>query len=153
MSQPAKVVGASWFTFSSEGVSSTHAFFADRIYFYISSRKEFVMSNLLKVSDKPILTLSDLRLLGRQGEAIAYLDDGRQAIIKPKFAVVQQKRAVNGKIIVIGEDILRFHEMYSAIISIKRKHFIIAERIKRSGENVLALTGKGYHRKKDKVKK
>lgn len=117
------------------------------------ARKEFAMSNLQKVFDRPVLTLSDLRRLGHQGEAIAYLDDGRQAIIKPRFAVVQQKRAVNGKIIVIGEDILHFHEMYSAIISIKRKHFNIAERIKRNGENVLVLTGKGYHRKKDKGKK
>ncbi|WP_455679287.1 hypothetical protein [Streptococcus sp.] len=106
------------------------------------------MSNLLQVSDKPFLTLSDLRLLGRQGEAIAYLDDGRQVIIKPKFAVVQKKRTINGKITIVGEDILRFHEIYSAIKFIKRKHFIIAERIKRNGKYVLILTGRGYHRQR-----
>ncbi|XMB82726.1 hypothetical protein QN329_04085 [Streptococcus agalactiae] len=55
------------------------------------------MSNLLQVSDKPFLTLSDLRLLGRQGEAMAYLDDGRQVIIKPKFAVVQKKEQLTVK--------------------------------------------------------
>lgn len=49
------------------------------------------MTNLLKNFDRPEVTLSDLRLLGRQGEAIAYLDDGRQALIKPKFAIVQHK--------------------------------------------------------------
>lgn len=106
------------------------------------------MSNLQRAFDRPILTLSDLRLLGRQGGAIAYLDDGRQAVIKPKFAVVQRKRQINGKLTIIGEDILRFHEMYSAIISIKRKHFSIAERIKRNEESVLVLTGTGYHRSK-----
>lgn len=106
------------------------------------------MTNLLKNFDRPEVTLSDLRLLGCQGEAIAYLDDGRQAIIKPKFAVVQHKRMVNGNLIVIGEDILRFHEMYSAIVSIKRKHFIIAERIKRNGKYVIVLTGRGYHRQR-----
>ncbi|EPV85747.1 hypothetical protein SAG0007_09260 [Streptococcus agalactiae FSL C1-487] len=106
------------------------------------------MSNLLQISDKPFLTLSDLRLLGRQGEAIAYLDDGRQVIIKPKFAIVQRKRTINGKIKIVGEDILRFHEIYSAIKFIKRKHFIIAERIKRNGKYVLVLTGRGYHRQR-----
>lgn len=108
------------------------------------------MTNLLKNFDRPEVTLSDLRLLGRQGEAIAYLDDGRQAVIKPKFAVVQRKRQINGKLTVIGEDILRFHEMYSAIISIQRKHFIIAERINRNGDNLLVLTGVGYHRQRNK---
>ena len=106
------------------------------------------MTNLLKNFDRPEVTLSDLRLLGCQGEAIAYLDDGRQALIKPKFAVVQRKRTINGKITIVGEDILRFHEIYSAIKFIKRKHFIIAERIKRDGKNVLVLTGKGYHRQR-----
>lgn len=106
------------------------------------------MPNLQKVFDRPILTLSDLRLLGHQGEAIASLDDGRQAIIKPKFAVVQQKRQINGEITIIGEDILRFRDMYPAIISIKRKHFIIAERIKRNEGNLLVLTGIGYHRQR-----
>ena len=32
--------------------------------------KEFVMTNLLKNFDRPDVTLSDLRLLGCQGEAI-----------------------------------------------------------------------------------
>ena len=50
------------------------------------------MPNLQKVFDRPEMTLSDLRLLGQQGEAILYLVDGRQAIVRPKFAVVQEKR-------------------------------------------------------------
>ncbi|MCO4540276.1 hypothetical protein Si099_02124 [Streptococcus infantarius subsp. infantarius] len=108
------------------------------------------MPNLQKVFDRPEMTLSDLRLLGCQGEVIAYLDDGRQVIIKPKFAVVQHKRMVNGNLIVIGEDILRFHEMYSAIKFITRKHFIIAERVKRNGKYVLVLTGRGYHRQRQR---
>ena len=106
------------------------------------------MTNLLNNFDRPEVTLSDLRLLGCQGEAIAYLDDGRQALIKPKFAIVQHKRMVNGNLIVIGEDILRFHEIYSAIVSIKRKHFSVAERTKRDGEYCLVLTGRGYHRQR-----
>lgn len=109
------------------------------------------MTNLIKSFDRPEVTLSDLRLLGSQGEAIAYLDDGRQAIIKPKFAVAQHKRMVNGNLIVIGEDILRFHEIYSAIVSIKRKHFSVAERTKRDGEYCLVLTGRGYHRPTKKM--
>ena len=109
------------------------------------------MTNLLKNFDRPEVTLSDLRLLGSQGEAIAYLDDGRQAIIKPKFAVAQHKRMVNGNLIVIGEDILRFHEIYSAIVSIKRKHFSVAERTKRDEEYCLVLTGRGYHRPTKKM--
>ncbi|MGO4969616.1 hypothetical protein ACTQ42_04830 [Streptococcus alactolyticus] len=107
------------------------------------------MTNLLKNFDRPEVTLSDLRLLGCQGEAIAYLDDGRQAIIKPKFAVFQHKRMVNGNWQVVSEEILRFHEIYSAILTVKRKHFIIAERINRNGDNLLVLTGVGYHRQRN----
>ena len=92
------------------------------------------MPNLQKVFDRPEMTLSDLRLLGQQGEAILYLVDGRQAIVRPKFAVVQEKR---------------FHEIYSAILTVKRKHFIIAERMNRNGDNLLVLTGVGYHRQRN----
>ena len=119
------------------------------IYFYISSRKEFAIPNLQKVFDRPEMTLSDLRLLGQQGEAILYLVDGRQAIVRPKFAVVQEKRMVNGNWQVVSEEILRFHEIYSAILTVKRKHFIIAERINRNGDNLLVLTGVGYHRQRN----
>lgn len=150
MLQPAKVVGTSWLNSCLGVVSITHAFkFADRIYFYISSRKEFAMPNLQKVFDRPEMTLSDLRLLGQQGEAILYLVDGRQAIVRPKFAVVQEKRMVNGNWQVVSEEILRFHEIYSAILTVKRKHFIIAERINRNGDNLLVLTGVGYHRQRN----
>nr|CCH26359.1 hypothetical protein [Streptococcus pyogenes] len=110
--------------------------------------KEFVMTNLLKNFDRPEVTLSDLRLLGCQGEAIAYLDDGRQALIIPRFAIVQHKRMVNGNLIDIGEDSLRFHEIYTGIVSIKRKHFSVSERTKRDGEYCLVLTGRGYHRQR-----
>ena len=119
------------------------------IYFYISSRKEFAIPNLQKVFDRPEMTLSDLRLLGQQGEAILYLVDGRQAIVRPKFAVVQEKRMVNGNWQVVSEEILRFHEIYSAILTVKRKHFIIAERINRNGDNLLVVTGVGYHRQRN----
>ena len=107
------------------------------------------MPNLQKVFDRPEMTLSDLRLLGQQGEAILYLVDGRQAIVRPKFAVVQEKRMVNGNWQVVSEEILRFHEIYSAILTVKRKHFIIAERIYRNGDNLLVLTGVGYHRQRN----
>lgn len=106
------------------------------------------MTNLVKIFDRPVMTLSDLRLLGRQGEAILHLADGRQAIIRPKYAVVQHKRMVNGDLQVVREEVLRFHDIYSDIITVKRKHFIIAERIQRNGEMLLVLTGMGYHRKR-----
>ncbi|WAK63916.1 hypothetical protein OQG81_03400 [Streptococcus macedonicus] len=61
------------------------------------------MPNLQKVFDRPEMTLSDLRLLGQQGEAILYLVDGKQAIVRPKFAVVQEKRMVNGNWQVVSE--------------------------------------------------
>lgn len=107
------------------------------------------MPNLQKVFDRPEMTLSDLRLLGQQGEAILYLVNGRQAIVRPKFAVVQEKRMVNGNWQVVSEEILRFHEIYSVILTVKRKHFIIAERINRNGDNLLVLTGVGYHRQRN----
>ena len=43
-------------------------------------------------TDNVILTLSDLRRLGRQGGATLILDDGRQAIVKAKFALIVHKK-------------------------------------------------------------
>lgn len=97
-------------------------------------------------SDQTIMRLSDLRCLGRQGGAILTLDDGRQAMIKPLFAVVirpskhPQHQSFN------NQKILRFHDIYQAITIVKRKHLIIARRVRRPHGTKLVLTGIGYHR-------
>lgn len=111
----------------------------------LHKQKEFVMSNVTKIFDKPKMTLSDLRRLGRQGGAILILEDGRQAQIRPDYAITRKRQWQNGQCIV-REEILPFHRIYSVIIIVKRKHLVIAERVTRKGEKLLVLTGVGYHR-------
>lgn len=48
------------------------------------------------VFDRPIMTLSDLRRLGRQGDAILILDNGRQADIRPHYAVTRTRQWQGG---------------------------------------------------------
>ena len=103
------------------------------------------MLNQITVFDKPKLTLSDLRRLGRQGGATLILDDGRQAQIRPCFAMITKRQWQNGHWN-YQEEILSFHAIYPTITLVKRKHLVIAEKIKRNGEDSLVLTGVGYHR-------
>ncbi|MBE3600771.1 hypothetical protein [Streptococcus agalactiae] len=103
------------------------------------------MTNNNTMFDRPIMTLSDLRRLGRQGGANLILDDGRQAVIRPRFAAEKKRQWKNGQWS-NQEEILSFHEIYPAIAIVKRKHLIIAEKIKRNGKSLLVLTGVGYHR-------
>lgn len=97
------------------------------------------------VFNRPIMTLSDLRRLGRQGGAVLILDDGRQADISPHYAVTRTRQWQGGHWNK-QEEILRFHVIYPAILTVKRKHLIIAEKVNRGGEKLLILTGVGYHR-------
>lgn len=97
------------------------------------------------VFDRPIMTLSDLRRLGRQGGALLILDDGRKAQIRPRYVLTISRQWQSGHWN-YQEEILRFHVIYPAIRLVKRKHLIIAEKIKRNGEDLLVLTGVGYHR-------
>ena len=97
------------------------------------------------VFDRPVMTLSDLRRLGRQGGAMLTLDDGRQAVIRSHYAVIRKYHWKSG-LRTQREDILKFHVIYPAITTVKRNHLLIAEKIKRNGENLLVLTGRGYHR-------
>lgn len=103
------------------------------------------MRDDLTTFNRPIMTLSDLRRLGRQGGAILILDDGRQADIRPNYAVTKKRQWHSGRWN-DQEEILRFHVIYPAILTVKRKHLIIAEKVNRGEEKLLVLTGVGYHR-------
>lgn len=103
------------------------------------------MTTHLTTFDRPVMTLSDLRRLGRQGGAMLTLDDGRQAAIRPHYATLKKRQWQGGQWYT-QEEILKFHDIYSAITTVKRKHLLIAEKIKRNGEDFLVLTGVGYHR-------
>ena len=107
------------------------------------------MSNLTTVFDKPKMTLSDLRRLGQQGGAVLILEDGRQVEIRPHYAIERKRQWLNGHWI-HQEEILSFHIIYQAILTVKRKHLKIAERVIRNGEQLLVLTGVGYHRPSQK---
>ena len=96
-------------------------------------------------TDNVILTLSDLRRLGRQGGATLILDDGRQAIVKAKFALIVHKKWQEGHL-VEEKEVVSFHTIYPAIMLVKRKHFVIARRVRRKKQQSRTLTGQGYHR-------
>ena len=103
------------------------------------------MNYNITVFNRPVMTLSDLRRLDRQGGAVLILDNGRQADIRPYYAITRTRQWQRGHWN-YQEEILRFHVIYSAILTVKRKHLIIAEKINRGGEKLLVLTGVGYHR-------
>ena len=97
------------------------------------------------------VTLSDLRRLGRQGGAILYLEDGRQAVVKATFAVEAVRQLVNGRV----EEVKKIHAFYELLpktIAIRRDHTLIAERIHYQGQPLLRLTGRGYRRPRRKGK-
>lgn len=91
-----------------------------------------------------IVTLTDLRSLEKQGGATARLENGDEVDLKPSYGIIQNKKAfVGGTIGTVGlvED---YSKIINRIRTIKRNGILIARRTK---QDVLQLTGKGYHKR------
>lgn len=91
------------------------------------------------------VTISDLRNLGRSGNATARLDTGEILTLKPKFGLRKRQALIDGELVEV--DIIDYYsKIYEHIRTIKRRNLIIARKVKRGNQFVLQLTGKGYHR-------
>ncbi|MGT2666529.1 hypothetical protein ACVRYP_04340 [Streptococcus rifensis] len=94
--------------------------------------------------------IRDLKQLGREGGASAYLDSGEVMVLKPKYGTVSRKGYVAGKPMLV-ELKMEYKTIFSAIRTIERNGILIARRERFGLTNVLRLTGTGYHRtRKDK---
>lgn len=100
--------------------------------------------NQIKISSSEV-TLTDLRRLGREGDATARLDTGEEVKLTSKYGLIPRKGYINGKLELV-ETIVEYASIYQAIRTIKRGNILVARRIKRGKKSVLQLTGKGYHR-------
>ena len=100
--------------------------------------------NQIKISSSEV-TLTDLRRLGREGDATARLDTGEEVKLTSKYGLIPRKGYINGKL-ELEEMIVENASINQAIRTIKRGNILVARRIKRGKKSVLQLTGKGYHR-------
>ncbi|MGT2754536.1 hypothetical protein [Streptococcus ovis] len=100
----------------------------------------------IKISNQ--VSLSDLRKLGREGGATAYLLDGKEAKLHSKFATVRERGFVSGRLQDV-EVIIDYPKLYSRIRTIQRNGILVARRNKgEKKQSKLLLTGKGYSPKK-----
>ena len=89
--------------------------------------------------------IRDLKQLGREGGASAYLDTGEILALKPKYGTILRRGYVAGKSTVV-ELKVEYKDIFSAIRTITRNNILIARRCRFGVTQILRLTGSGYHR-------
>lgn len=93
--------------------------------------------------------IRDLKQLGREGGAYAYLDSGDIMVLRPKYGTITRKGYVAGNPMNV-ELKVEYKDVFSAIRTIDRNRILIAKRYRSQETTVLRLTGYGYHRTRDK---
>lgn len=89
--------------------------------------------------------IRDLKQLGREGGAFAYLDSGEILKLKPKYGTITRKAYVAGKSMNV-ELKIEYKNIFTAIRRIERNGILVARRCRFRKTKVLRLTGTGYHR-------
>ncbi|KIC78479.1 MULTISPECIES: hypothetical protein [Streptococcus anginosus group] len=89
--------------------------------------------------------IRDLKQLGREGGASAYLDSGEIMLLKPKYGTISRKGYVAGQPINVALKV-EYRDVFSAIRTIERNGILIARRCRFGVTQILRLTGSGYHR-------
>lgn len=89
--------------------------------------------------------IRDLKQLGREGGATAYLDNGEILKLKPKYGTVSRKGYVAGRSMWVDLK-MEYKDFFSAIRTIERNGILIARRKRLGMTQVLTLTGTGFHR-------
>lgn len=89
--------------------------------------------------------IRDLKQLGREGGASAYLDSGEILKLKPKYGTVTRKGYIAGKSMSV-ELKIEYKDVFYAIRTIERNGILIARRCRFGMTHVLRLTGTGFHR-------
>ncbi|WP_375708958.1 hypothetical protein PJ261_02295 [Streptococcus dysgalactiae] len=101
--------------------------------------------NGIKENTRQILTISDLKQLGKEGGTTARLETGEEVTLKANYGTVIRQAIVDGQRMEV--DVMMFYpELYKQIRTLKRNHLLIARRVKIGKRKILQLTGKGYHR-------
>lgn len=89
--------------------------------------------------------IRDLKQLGREGGASAYLDSGEIMLLQPKYGTISRKGYVAGQPINVALKV-EYRDVFSAIRTIERNGILIARRCRFGVTQILRLTGSGYHR-------
>lgn len=100
----------------------------------------------MNVKDK-VVTIKDLRNIGRLGGATARLLDGTDMELLENYGVVRREGVVFGKLETV-EVVERYVAIYPKIRTIKWNNIIVARLVKRGNKELLELTGNGYRREK-----
>lgn len=93
------------------------------------------------------VTIKDLRILGKQGGATAYLTNGQEMILDRSYGLIRRQGIVFGELQTV-EMIEQYTAIYAKIRTIKRDDIVIARRVQRGNKSILLFTGKGYTRPK-----
>lgn len=91
--------------------------------------------------------IRDLKQLGREGGASAYLDNGDILKLKAKYGTISRKGYVGGRSMNL-ELKVEYKDIFLSIRTIERNGILIARRCKFGSKKILKLTGRGYHRTK-----
>lgn len=91
------------------------------------------------------VTITDLKKLGLQGGATAYLSDGQEVILHKNYGLIRRKGFVAGELQTV-EVVESYVSLYAKIRTIKRNDIIVARRVRKGSGSKLLLTGRGYHR-------
>ncbi|HEP4573332.1 MULTISPECIES: hypothetical protein [Streptococcus] len=100
--------------------------------------KKFVDGNMT-------LNIRDLKKLGREGGAVAFLEGGECMILKPKYGTITKRAFVAGEVMYVNLRV-DYKKIYSSIKMINRNGILIAKKRKYGNSYSLKLTGSGYHR-------
>lgn len=95
--------------------------------------------------DETIVSLRDLKTLGKYGGYTARLDDGREVKLTEHYA----SQAIKGYVNHVLSDVelrLPYKSIYSDIRTIKKDHQLVARKERTPQGMQLRLTGNGYHR-------
>lgn len=95
---------------------------------------------------KMTVTIRDLKKLGLEGGAFAYLESGEKVVLKPKYGTISKRAFIAGKMVIV-DLIVEYKTIYSKIRLIDRNGILIAKKCHFGNRTELRLTGSGYHRK------
>lgn len=99
------------------------------------------------IKEKPgqILTVNDLKKLGKEGGTTARLETGEEVTLRKNYGTIIKQAIVNGQRMEV-DVMITYSELYKQIRTLKRHDLLIARRMKIGHKKLLQLTGIGYHR-------
>lgn len=89
--------------------------------------------------------IRDLKQLGKEGGATAYLDNGQIVKLKAKYGTISKKGYIAGRPMKL-ELKVEYKDIFISIRTIERHGVLIARRCRYGSKKVLKLTGRGFHR-------